>query len=98
MRRSVTYQQMCHEASVTDMIHAMSDSIPNLWGEVAKQKEYADLGGDDYDPCETRQKEISRLIGQLKRMHAELGQLRAHRHEWSPETDYCVLCGADGRA
>ena len=85
------------QMSATDLLHALTDRLPSLWNEAARSKEYADLAGDDFDPVAQRQEEISHLIGRLKRAHADLGELRTHRHQWG-ENDYCLTCGADGRA
>lgn len=95
MNNPVTYQDAIRACPV-DLVHALTDRLPSLWSQVAREREYADLGGYE-DPCEHRQKEIAHLIGKLKRAHAELGQLRRHAHEWGSD-DYCLICGADGRA
>lgn len=94
---TASYQDLCQHVKVTDLLQALLHRLPALSTEVSRQKEYADLAGDDHDPCRERQREISQLIGQLKRMHAELESLRRHRHEWGSD-DYCCICGADGRA
>lgn len=80
----------------TVLIQQLTDSLPSLFSEVARERQYADLGGYD-DPCAQRQKEISHLIGLLKKANHELDSLRVHTHEWSSD-DYCNICGADGRA
>ena len=78
------------------LLQALSDRLPLLWDQVAEQRAYEELGDSGYDPCIQRQREISHLIGQLKRVHADIGQLRSYLHDWSDD-DYCLICGADGR-
>lgn len=96
MTKRITYNDLV-QGRASDLIGALTTRLPSLWNETARVKEYADLGGDDYDPVRQRQRELSHLIGRLKRTHAELESLRTHQHEWGSD-DYCMICGADGRA
>lgn len=57
-----------------------------------------ELGGcDEPDPYTEALKMIDSTIGELKRERRYVQRLREHLHEWG-EDDYCLICGADGRA
>lgn len=38
------------------------------------------------------------LLRTLKEGIILIEEHRGHQHDWDPETDYCTICGADGRA
>jgi hypothetical protein len=42
-------------------------------------------------------RQIDASIGMLKQFRQTVQGLDAHTHQWG-EDDYCVICGADGRA
>jgi len=64
--------------------------------EVCKSAEYANLGGDE-SPYPRTLGDIDAAIGHLKRFRAEMQLLAGHTHNWDG-SDYCSICGADGRA
>ena len=59
--------------------------------------QYVNLGGYNADPYDDLARQIDRSIGRLKRARKDAQALRAHTHDWD-QNDYCVICGADGRA
>lgn len=65
-------------------------------GEATRRAEYASSGGDE-SPYPTALGEIDAVIGFLKRFRADIQALSVHQHKWD-SNDYCVFCGADGRA
>jgi hypothetical protein len=62
---------------------------------IARTAEYQDLVGESgravYRSIEYR---FNRIAARTRR---ELAELRNHTHKWG-EDDWCVYCGADGRA
>lgn len=59
------------------------------------------LGFDEEDALDTVQRDVTRRLGEIirdaRRALREVAALREHRCEWS-EDEYCLYCGADGRA
>lgn len=67
--------------------------------DAARSAQYAELADIPVSVIyKSKKAEIGRAILALKRAHAALCQLENHVHKWDPETDYCQICGADGRA
>jgi len=85
-----------HEALQTLTVNAS-----RLAGEAARSREYYDLGGlgpgDGPEPYTRTLRQIGEAIRRLRFVAREIKALRTHAHEWSAD-DYCVICGADGRA
>lgn len=90
-----TFHDIVH-ADPSELIAALTERLPFLYTEAARRREYADLAGEG-EPVKDLQHSVSRLIGRLKRAHADLGELDRHFHVWGSD-DYCVYCGADGQA
>lgn len=64
--------------------------------EAKRSAEYADLGGAA-SPYPELLADVDAAIGFLKRYRASLQALSKHAHDWNA-SDYCTICGADGRA
>ena len=95
MGQSITYRDILL-ASPRDILAALEYRLPFLVDEADLYAEGCDLSGEGNGYADI-QAEVSRLIGRLKRVHAEIGARRGHAHEWG-DSDYCRICGADGRA
>ncbi len=61
-------------------------------------KEMQDLTGIDHDSEENPIDPYKELEDLLVKNLEDVRMLRAHKHQWSEETDLCSICGADGRA
>lgn len=67
--------------------------------EAARKQEYFDLGDrEGMSPYEQAEEQILDAIDRLHSELCEIQALKTHAHEWDSESDYCVHCGADGRA
>lgn len=72
------------------------DQIQSMLSDAASESEYWELAGiTESDTEEPHPYDL--LQNALESGLRELKTLREHRHEWG-ENDYCVICGADGRA
>ncbi len=78
-------------------IHDMIQDVERIPWQAARDAECLDLAGEPGDAYRDAQKQIGRLIETARRAAREIKGLRAHRHDWN-ESDYCSICGADGRA
>ena len=67
--------------------------------EAKRKSEYISLAGipDIESPYREFRKEIAKTIKDLRMLSREAKRLEYHMHEWN-EDDYCIVCGADGRA
>lgn len=65
---------------------------------VARSQEGIDLSGEDGDAYGPAITEAEAVIESVKSYIAELRELKAHTHDWSPESGFCMTCGADGNA
>ncbi len=85
-----------------DLLQAFIDHLPELPDRIARRAESYELAGlpsaDAPHPYTAATRAIDHLIGRLKGIRADIQRLATHRHTWAPETDYCIHCGADGRA
>lgn len=85
-----------------DLLLALTDHLPEPPDRIARQAESYELAGlpsaDAPHPYRAATRAIDQLIGRLKGIRADIQRLATHRHAWAPETDYCIHCGADGRA
>ena len=71
--------------------------LSDLLRETARSAEYEALAGEAPTAYGELLQSIDRAIGGLKRFRAQAQALSQHSHLWD-ENDYCVYCGADGRA
>lgn len=86
------------EVGAQDLLSLGPKVLSDIAHETAKQYEYYDLGGADGEsPYDTTLKDLDHLIGALKRARQAVQAMAAHTHEWS-SNEYCMVCGADGRA
>jgi hypothetical protein len=85
-----------------DLLQVLIDHLPELPDQVARRAESYELAGlpsaDAPHPYTAATRTIDHLIGRLKGIRADIQSLARHRHAWALETDYCIHCGADGRA
>ncbi len=64
--------------------------------ETCRSAESANLAGEE-PPYRRVLGDIDTTIGFLKHYRAEIQRLAHHEHDWD-STDYCSICGTDGRA
>jgi hypothetical protein len=76
---------------------ALQDSLSTRTRRACRNTEYADLGGYDVNPLGELLKEIDYAFSVLKKARKEAQFLKTHTHEWDND-EYCIFCGADGRA
>ncbi len=63
-----------------------------------RQQEYFGLGDcDGQSPYSVALAQIDAAIGRLKQARCAMQSLSQHQHQWDA-SDYCAICGADGRA
>ncbi len=90
------------EQNASHLLNALIDQLHTLPDEIARRAEAYDLAGlpatDAPHPYTEATRAIDHLIGRLKATRADIQRLAAHQHTWDPDTDYCTVCGADGRA
>jgi hypothetical protein len=86
------------------MEKTVDNAIHIIVGEsrrAARSEEYYYLAGlglsDAPRPYHKSKRDLQRLIGYANREIKAIQQLERHTHEWDEE-DYCMICGADGRA
>lgn len=91
----IAYREIV-QAPAREIMHAFMDRLPMLEAEADRYAEGCDLAGEGGGYRDI-QAELSHLIGALKRVHRALGNQAGHQHDWN-ESDYCVICGRDGRA
>ena len=68
--------------------------------EVCKRRQYEELGDvsdDEGNAYDDAIEVLSKLQAFIDTSLVEIKELKAHFHQWS-EDEYCVVCGADGRA
>ena len=81
------------EAQAFAQIESALSSLPSI---AAREAGSAELAGERA-PYADIMARLSHLIGEAKVIHAQIGALASHSHDWNDD-DYCVICGADGRA
>ena len=80
-------------AQLVDSLALLSE---RLLREAMREAEAADLSGEPTQyPYYLR--DIDAAIGALKDLRADMQRLASHAHQWDG-SDYCLICGADGRA
>lgn len=79
-----------------DLLDTLRQLTERLDREICSAAEGADLAGED-SPYRHYLGRIDASIGLLKRFRRDVQGLSKHAHEWN-ESDYCSICGADGRA
>jgi hypothetical protein len=80
-------------ASLLDSVQRLCSRLEN---EANRRAEGCNLSGEGI-PYVYELREVDAVIGYLKHFRAELQSLSEHEHEWS-DNDWCLICGADGRA
>ena len=81
--------------NLADAIVQISENYPDAVNRAQNSFELGDPGG--LSPYKEALRRIDSSIGRLKRLRAEMQELAGHVHEWG-DRDYCIWCGADGRA
>lgn len=68
-------------APATLLLFGLEAKLDSIVPETDRSNQHWELGGDGGPSAyERKQREISHLIGQLKRVHADLGRRRRHAH------------------
>lgn len=62
-----------------------------------RSAQYEDLAGEDITAYNRLMAEIDHSIGVLKKFRRDVQSMNHHAHDWGDD-DYCMICGADGRA
>lgn len=79
-----------------DLLDTIRQLTARLEREVCENAQGADLAGEP-SPYRFYLGRIDAAIGHLKRFRRDVQELSKHAHDWN-ESDYCSICGADGRA
>jgi len=83
--------------NLVDSVEQIAAFYPSLVNRAEQWFELSGVSGNVRSPYQVSLNHIDAAIGRLKRLRKEMQDLSVHRHEWS-EDDYCIYCGADGRA
>jgi len=81
-----------HTGEILAAIDSLAEQLVN---RAARSAENADLAGESGSVVyRSIQQRFGRIAARTRR---DLTELRTHRHDWNA-SDYCNVCGADGRA
>lgn len=84
---------------IGDFLTAIEVVATAMPGTLSRSQNYFDLSdADGPSPYQTGLNYIDFAIGRLKTLRRDVQELSQHEHDWSPETGFCYICGADGNA
>jgi len=79
-----------------ELLESVRRLTERLYRETCSSAESADLSGYE-SPYPSVLADIDATIGMLKGFRRDVQSLGGHCHDWN-DSDYCSICGADGRA